>query len=71
MGQNNSRSINFNKRRRSITKVKDLKISEIFEKSEKNNANVAAQYLIDGCECHDKDSDAALKEEHLDKFSYV
>ncbi|RIA82425.1 peptidase C1B, bleomycin hydrolase [Glomus cerebriforme] len=66
MGQHNSRSINYNKRRRSPTKVKDLKISE---KNEKNNTNVGVQYLIDSCECHDDDSSATLKTEYLDKFS--
>uniref|UniRef100_A0A1D1YLR2 bleomycin hydrolase n=1 Tax=Anthurium amnicola TaxID=1678845 RepID=A0A1D1YLR2_9ARAE len=69
MGQHNSRSItiNINKRRRSSTKIKDLKISEKCENE--NNANTAVKYLIDNCERHDEDSSATLKEEYLDKFS--
>jgi hypothetical protein len=71
MGQNNSRSINYNKRHRSSTKVKSLKIYGNFEKPEKNVTYTAAQYLIDGCECHEKNSGAALKEADINKFSYV
>jgi hypothetical protein len=67
MGQKNSRSINNNKRRRSPTKVKDL-ISEKYENNE-NKANIAEQYLIGAC--HDDDPSATLKEEYIDKFSYV
>lgn len=67
MGQNNSRSISNNKRRRSPTKIREL-ISEKYEISE-NKANVAVQYLTG--ECHDDNPSATLEEEYLDKFSYV
>lgn len=68
MGQNHSRSINNNKRRRSLIKVRDLIISEKYESNE-NKADIAEQYLTG--ECHDDDPSTALKEEYLNKFSYV
>ncbi|CAG8555422.1 3948_t:CDS:10 [Rhizophagus irregularis] len=66
MGQNHSRSINNNKRRRSLIKVRDLIISEKYESNE-NKADIAEQYLTG--ECHDDDPSTALKEEYLNKFS--
>ncbi|PKY40315.1 putative cysteine proteinase 1, mitochondrial [Rhizophagus irregularis] len=66
MGQNHSRSINNNKRRRSLIKVRDLIISEKYESNE-NKADIAEQYLTG--ECHDDDPSTSLKEEYLNKFS--
>lgn len=68
MGQNNSRSIDNNKRRRSLIKVRDLIISEKNVNNE-NKADIAKQYLTG--ECHDDDPSTTLKEEYLNKFSYV
>jgi len=65
MGQNNSRSIGNNKRRRSPIKVRDLIISEKYVNDE-NKTNIAEQYLTR--DCHD-DPSMTLEEEYLIKFS--
>ena len=71
MGQNNSRSIrsiSYSKKRRPATKV-NLKNYEKFEK--KSYTNTAAQYVIDSDNCCDREPSSVLKEEYIERFSYV